>query len=399
MAPRCRLSIGWLTLFVVGTDLFMISPLLPAIAKEYGVPAAAAGLSVTVFSVTYMLGAPAIGCIADRLGRRATLVSCLLAFAAANWLTARAPGFGWLLASRIAAGAAAAGISPLIYAGVGEAAPAARRASWMAVAVSGLLSALCLGAPVGSLVAASCGSRQPFVGVAVLSFALAIANRVVWPADPRRGGVKTSPVAGIGAAVLSVRLAPTVLWAAALYGTYTYLGVALAGAGYAPAQSACAISLYGIAALAGTLIGGHAADRFGTQRTMLASLAGLALCLPLLGLSLNTGWTAGLMLMTASLCAQLFFPAQQAGLARDFPERRATALACNNSALFLGISLGSLIGGKAIASGGFIVDTTIGATIAGAAAISAVVTGPVRRAVIGTRHTSAAASSTRLIVH
>ena len=45
-----RLAIGWLTMFVIGTDLFVVSPLLPLIAVDYQISPAAAGLSVTVFS-------------------------------------------------------------------------------------------------------------------------------------------------------------------------------------------------------------------------------------------------------------------------------------------------------------------------------------------------------------
>jgi predicted MFS family arabinose efflux permease len=62
--------------------------------------------------------------------------------------------------------------------------------------------------------------------------------------------------------------------------------------------------------------------------------------------------------------AQTFLPAQQRGLANYVPERRATVLAWNSSALFLGISLGSLIGGQVLAVGGFATNLTISALIA-----------------------------------
>jgi MFS transporter, DHA1 family, purine base/nucleoside efflux pump len=44
--------IGWLTMFVVGTDLFVVSPVLPLISRDYDVSPASAGLCVTVFSLT-----------------------------------------------------------------------------------------------------------------------------------------------------------------------------------------------------------------------------------------------------------------------------------------------------------------------------------------------------------
>jgi predicted MFS family arabinose efflux permease len=367
MSPSWRLACGWLTLFVVGTDLFVISPLLPSIATEFDLSATTTGLGVTVFSLTYLLSAPLLGRLADRIGRRRTLLICLLGFAAANFLTGVAPGFGWLLAARIAAGAASSGVSPLIYAGVGEAAPAARRATWMAIAVSGLLLALSVGAPAGTLVASNWGWRAPFLVLGVLSLALIAANRLVWPADPRPDGATAVALPALTLADLAMRLLPTVLWATALYGVYTYLGVWLAGAGLSSSQVARAISFYGAGALAGTLLGGQAADRFGTRETMLASLAGLAACLSALAAGVGTGWTADIALLITSIFAQLFFPAQQAGLARQFPQRRAFVLAMNNSALFLGISLGSLTGGETLAWAGFGADAALGAVIACAA--------------------------------
>jgi predicted MFS family arabinose efflux permease len=105
--------------------------------------------------------------------------------------------------------------------------------------------------------------------------------------------------------------------------------------------------------MAGALIGGRLADRLGTKFMTGASLAGLCGGFLLLRLALSGGVFVELALGLSSAAAQLFFPAQQAGLARDFPEQSATVLAWNNSALFLGIALGSLIGGRAAAIGGF----------------------------------------------
>ncbi|GHO88523.1 MFS transporter [Dictyobacter formicarum] len=99
-----QLLIGWLTLFVIGTDLFVVSPLLPLVAGRYQISAGVAGWMVTAFSVMYMLAAPCCGLLADRLGRRSLLVAGLLGFAVANSLTGLASSFPWLLGSRLLAG-------------------------------------------------------------------------------------------------------------------------------------------------------------------------------------------------------------------------------------------------------------------------------------------------------
>jgi predicted MFS family arabinose efflux permease len=354
---------GWLTMFVVGSDLFAVSPLLPLIAADYGISPALAGLSVTVFSGAYMLSAPLLGHVADKIGRGRVLAFCLLAFATANLLTAEAGGLTWLLAARLVAGAAAAGISPSVYALVGGGAPYDRRATWLAIVVSGLLVALSLGAPIAGLAAASFGWPCVFVGLAVLSLLLIWANCRVWLDNHAAEGF-AAPLGRLTIAAIAPRLAPTVVWGTALYAMYTYLGTGLTSKGYSTEEIAAVLVLYGCGAICGVLIGGRMTDWLGARSTSAIGLAGLCFCFVLLGLALNAGVGVDLAFGVASAVAQLFFPAQQAGLANDFPARRAAILAWNNSALFLGISLGSLIGGQAVSLGGFDADLMISAAIA-----------------------------------
>jgi MFS transporter, DHA1 family, putative efflux transporter len=358
-----QLAIAWLTMFVVGSDLFVVSPLLPLISADYAVQPAAAGLSVTVFAVTYTLSAPALGHLADRVGRGRVLTYCLCTFGAANLLTAIAGDFTWLLATRIVAGAAAAGVSPSIYALAGNRAPPERRATRLAIVVSGLLMSLSFGTPIGLLIAVSLGWRFVFAALAALSLVLAWANNRVWH-DPSAAKSGAALPHRLTPTVLAARLAPTVLWSAALYAMYTYLGEGLSASGYSAEQIAEVILFYGCGAIAGTLIGGRVADRLGARTTISISLSGLSSCLLLLLVALHVGVIVDCAFGLASLSAQLFFPAQQLRLTNQFPNSRTAILAWNNSALFLGISLGSLIGGQAVAFGGFETDLIIAAAIA-----------------------------------
>jgi predicted MFS family arabinose efflux permease len=359
-----RLAIAWCTLFVVGTDLFVVSPLLPQIAASFDLPPAAAGLSVTAFAVTYMICAPLLGQIADRVGRRMMVSCCLVGFAAANLLTAMAPSFTWLLAARVVAGAMTAGVSPSIYALVGESAPPARRASWMAMAVSGLLCSLSFGTPLGALIGATFGWDKVFDLLAELSLLLVLANRWVWPVDAVATQAAGAASGQAALATLAPRLLPTVVWSTALYSVYTYLGAWLTRLGFSTEAIAQVILCYGIGALIGTLGGGRIADRIGAKTATGASLLGLCAVFMLLPLTLGPGVMIGLGFGLASAVAQVFFPAQQAGLVGDFPTRRATVLAWNNSSLFFGIALGSLVGGQLFAHGNFAASLMICAGIA-----------------------------------
>lgn len=362
-APVARLAIGWLTMFVIGTDLFVISPLLPLIAADYQTSPALAGLGVAVFALTYMISAPLLGHLADRIGRRRMLTCCLFGFATANLLTASAANFALLLSARLFAGAAAAGVSPSLYALVSGLAPPDRRATWLALVVSGLLVSLSLGAPIGGLAGASFGWPSIFAILAGFSLLLVWANRRVWPEDyPNTNIAAERPT--WATAVLGGRLAPMVAWSTALYGVYIYLGTGLAACGFSTEEIAAIILFYGCGAIGGVLIGGRMVDRLGAKLTSSVGLASLCACLLLAQFAIRAGTLVTFALAAASAAAQLFFPAQQAGLADDFPAQRATVLAWNNSALFLGISLGSLVGGQAISHGGFAANLRISTAIA-----------------------------------
>lgn len=376
-----RLATGWITLFVMGTDLFVISPLLPAIATDFAASPALAGLSVTLFSIVYMVTAPVLGQIADRYGRLKILTICLLVFGAANVATAFAGTFTWLLVARVIAGAAAAGVSPSVYALVGESAPAGRRATWLGVAVSGLLLSLSIGTPIGTIAGAAFGWQAVFLALALASIVLAVLNWVLWSGTSfgaRAAVLAPGPAAASGPAALARRLTPTIVWATSLYGMYTYLGAGLKAYGYSVEHIASTLVAYGAGAIVGTLLGGRLADWRGVKFATGLSIA--ALCATFLALEavLAAGGPVALVLGIASAAAQIFFPAQQAGLANDFPHQRATALAWNNSALFLGISLGSLTGGQAMAYGGFAADVLVSSGVAVAAWLvnAAVVPGP-----------------------
>jgi predicted MFS family arabinose efflux permease len=378
--PPAELAVGWLTMFLIGTELFIFSPLLPTLAVNYDVSSDVAGLCVTTFSFAYMITAPLFGHVSDRVGKRRVLICCLLAFGTANLLTALAVNFPLLLALRLFAGAAAAGVSPSIYALVGDAAPPNRRATWLALTVSGLLVSIALGASPAGLVGATFGWGAVFVALAGFSLALVALNCWVWPCDCRPEGAADPSRNRLAMASLTRRLMPMILWGTGLYGVYTYLGAGLVALGFSKSQVARAVMVYGCGAIAGTLIGGRLVDRLGAKCTAGASLAGLCVCFLLLFLACRAGALIDMAIGLSAAVAQLFFPAQQSGLANDFPARRAAVLAWNNSALFFGISLGSLVGGEAVAIGGFDMTLIICAAIIFAGCIInwIVVPGPAR---------------------
>jgi predicted MFS family arabinose efflux permease len=359
-----RLAVSWATLFIVGTDLFVVSPILPLIAGDYGVGARGAGLTVMTFALGYVVAAPLFGHLADWLGRRRVLTVCLAVFAAANLLTAEAHFLPAMLAARLLCGIAAAGVTPSIYVLAGTSAPAGRRGTWIAIVLTGLLSSLPLGAPIGAMISLKLGWPSIFIGIAGSSLLLVPVHKSIWPGVSVAAAPRARTPDGFTAAALASRLAPTVAWSTALYGMYTYLGSGLTTLGYTPGAIAEIVAIYGVAAFAGALLGGRIADRLGPAVAIRVSLTGLSVCLMLLWFAIPRGVMVELAFGLTSLLAQLFFPAQQSLLLGAFPTRNSTVLAWNNSALFLGMALGSVVGGQAMAVGGFTMILPISAMFA-----------------------------------
>jgi predicted MFS family arabinose efflux permease len=343
--------VGWLTLFLIGTDLFVISPLLPRMASDLGVSPALAGLTVTVFALAYLVGGPALGALADRRGHARVLMAALLLFAAANLATGFSTSLAALLASRAVAGFAASGITPSVYALISAAAPAGRRATWLATVTSGLLLALITGAPAGSLLGSALGWHATF---AVLAAAAVVMFLVTWYTTRRPAGAAGSEPgqsqdAGPRPSVLARLRAVSVtsLWALAVYGVYTYLGTIIGSYLHAAAAIvAAALACYGVGALVGNLAGGRLTDWLGASRARLVALVGLTAALVVLAAAVHGG-TAPVLpaLALLGLAAYPFFTAQQARLALAFPAASGSILAWNNSAMYAGILTGSALGG------------------------------------------------------
>jgi predicted MFS family arabinose efflux permease len=359
--------LAFCTLLVVGTDLFVVSPLLPDLAHEYGTTPGAAGSTVTVFSIAYMVAAPFSGSLADRLGRRTVLAAGLSCFGVANLLTAAAPTFSVLLVARAVAGIAASSITPSVLALVGQSAPSDRRASWMSTAMAGFLISLTTGAPSGTAAAAALGWRSAFVGIGVLAVALAPVNWLAW-----RGVETAAPLAhGVGEDRLGLptrirAVSVTGIWALSVYAFYTYLGTVLSqDAGFSASLIATALVVYGVGAVLGTLAGGRLADRFGAGRIVGLSLLALAGAQLLVGSLLHA--PSALLIVALALFALAAYPclpAYQSRLVTRFGRQSGSVLAWNSSFMYLGTSVGAALGGAVLSRWGFFWITVIGAVVA-----------------------------------
>lgn len=352
--PAGWLSVGAATLFIVGTDVFVVSPLLPSIAAEFDVTPAIAGWLVTAMSITYACGSPLMGALFDRFAdqRRLILWGGLILFCLANLGTGFASAFGMLLACRAAAGVALAAIAPCVYAYISDLAPAGRRAAWLSIVVSGNLTGLWAGTPLGTLIADQFGWRFTFWLLAALSLLLAWINLVIWPSRDRTKGLLPEAAPPVTLMFRSVLV--TVYWSAAMYGVYTYLGTALAeDIGFSPAQVAASLIAYGLGAMLGSLNGGRLADKWGAKAVSSASLLALVALLSGVALLYRHGiWLYGILFLWAFV-GYAFVPSYQSRLGLEYPAFLGRIMAWNITGMYIGMTVGSYAGGPVYQAWGF----------------------------------------------
>jgi len=156
---HASLAILFVIVFVDLLGFGMVIPVMPLYAEELGAPREWIGLLMAGYSGMQFLFAPFWGRLSDQLGRRPVLLVSIAMSALAFTGYALAPSFGWLLVSRLFAGAATANI-PIAQAYVADVTPPEGRARGMGLigaafglgfvlgpAIGGLLSGISLGAP------------------------------------------------------------------------------------------------------------------------------------------------------------------------------------------------------------------------------------------------------------
>lgn len=152
----------------------VVSPVIPLFAKDFGVSAAAVGLTLTVFALARLILNVPAGIIADRYGRRYLLVGGPIITAVGMVGSGLADSIGELLVWRFIAGAGSAFYmsGAMIY--LIDIARPEQRTRYVAINQWSLSVGFALGPGVGGLVGAQYGLSAPFFVVGVMSILTAV---------------------------------------------------------------------------------------------------------------------------------------------------------------------------------------------------------------------------------
>ncbi|MEB6612494.1 MFS transporter [Staphylococcus pasteuri] len=339
-----ELVISWITLFIIGTDLFVISPVLPNIQQNFDISKYEASWSVTVFSIMYAIMAPIFGILADKWGKKRNIVVGSIFFALSNFLTFLTPNFVLLLISRIIAGTSASMITSSVFAITGDLAPSSKKGLWLSIATSGFLTSIWIGAPLGNLLSNITNWRTVFLYLSITSIISAILIIFIYPNHINSGSTRQLDAKTLSPIIKDVVV--TTFWAFAIYGLYTYLGSALRDINHLNSSIVgVAFVFYGVGALVGSLLGGVLSDRLKNNTLISSTFIGLAIALVLVGITFKNIYLVYPLLTLLGISGYIVFSAFQAFISKRHRETSGSAMSWNQTAMYLGITLSSVVGG------------------------------------------------------
>lgn len=343
--------------FAVGTDAFIVSAFLPEMARELGVTTAMAGQSVTIFALAYALLAPVIATLTAALPRRRLLVAALFLLGLANIASALAPSFGFLIATRIVAAAAAAAYTPNAGAAAAQLVGPEQRARALAIVIGGLSVSTALGVPLGHVASTLFDWRAALTLVGLLAFGALLGVALLMPhlaGSPRVSLVERLSVLRRPHAMIVLPL--TVLGMTACYVPYAYTLPLLADLLVPAAWVTFMLFCYGVGAMTGNYVSGVMTDRRGPIAVLVGGysllIVALAALLVLSALQVAShAIVVGLLVFFWGAATWSQSPAQQTRLIAAAPEQAPVAIALNASAIYAGIAAGTAIGGATIGHG------------------------------------------------
>ncbi len=348
----------WLAVatFTTGIDGYVLAGLLPDIAEDLDVTAAAAGQLVAVFALTSALAGPVLGAVTGGWEQRGTIMAALSVFVLGNLVNAVAPTYAVAMGGRVVAalggcllGAAVTGYAVHL---VGP----RHRGRALSVVLGGWMTATALGVPVGLLLGQS-SWRFPLLMVSAVGLValVGIARHLPRLRHPAASlGERLRPLTQprlVGGLLVSTGVL------CASYACFTY-AVLILGPAYPASWMIIVIMCgYGVASMAGNALTGRLADRFSPVRVLSAILA-LLLLNALFG---TLALTVAAAVAPAVLGLAWFLVAgigngghavpQQARLAAMAPSSVPVVMALNASAVSLGSALGGGLGGVALTAG------------------------------------------------
>ncbi|MGO2576550.1 MAG: MFS transporter [Brevibacterium aurantiacum] len=353
----------WLAVALEGFDLVVLGAVIPELlaTNAIGFTPEAATLVATLSLVGVGLGAAAVGPIADRFGRRYTIIFCVLFFSIFTILVAFSPNVALFTTFRFIAGLALGAVMPGCLAYISEHNKSGKTGKATTLTMTGYHA----GAVAISLLAVFYSHNWHLLFIAGGVAGLVLVPLLWWKLPESQEFVEAqssttaAPKTGMaGLFVGRFKLVTIGVWAASfmglllVYGLNTWLPKIMADAGYEVSDSLVMLFVMNIGAVVGLVIAGWLADKHGTKPIvlmwfLLAAVFLAALSIPMTSqILLNIAvFITGVFVFSAQVLVYAFVSAIYP------PTARGTALGMASAVGRLGAIVGPFITGTLVTAG------------------------------------------------
>ncbi|MFB9328866.1 MFS transporter [Paenibacillus aurantiacus] len=277
-------ALFFLVMFVIGTDTFLISPLIPTLQALFHIPTAYSGWMVGAYALGYALFALIAGPLSDGWNRKKVMFFGMVGFSVSTALCGFATGFWSMFLFRLLAGVSAAFAAPQVWASIPALIPAPRIAQVSGIVMAGLAASQAFGIPLGSLLASTHWS-YPFFTIGACSLAVAAFISYALPdMKPNLDPAARTPIFSRYLPLLQSRIARRAflahfLFQCGFFAAFSFIGKWVTDRFHLSVDQAGYVMFFlGLGNIVGSLGGAYAVKTFNRFRTLAAGFLVAIVC-------------------------------------------------------------------------------------------------------------------------
>lgn len=318
-----------------GFDVYAIAFAAPAIAHAWRIDQASLGIIMAMDLVGMGIGAFLLGLVADRLGRRPTIIGCLLVMAAGMGAAGMAPDTAFLATTRLVVGLGIGGLLATSSAMVAELSSDEARSRAVTLLIGGFsLGAIAGGTLNGWLLDESARWQVVFEAGAVATAALVVPVLLFVPesptfrlrsALPHARPTRDDQLDAGGGYRQSVLTAAFFLYMISLYFLMKWIPKLVSDLGHSASAAGGVLVWAQVGGLAGTLLIGWLATRRDIAGLVASALAGGAVAVAAFGFASSDLDALTVIAATAGFCIIAANSGFYSIIVQSFPARSRAA--------------------------------------------------------------------------
>ena len=340
-----------LAAFAIGTAEFVIAGILPQIATSLSITEGQAGYLISAYALAIVIGGPILTIYLARFNKKMVLIGLMALFIIGNVLSALAPSYPLLLASRVIAGLVQGpfyGIGAVVATNLVSEKIAGRAVGQM---FAGLTLANVLGVPAGTWVSLQFGWHTTFFTVAALGTIamISILTSIKSTGHSEAKDIKTQLMA-FKNPMLLISLAITAFAWSGFMTLYGYLApIAMHITGYSQESVTWILVIVGVGLIIGNTLGGRSSDKDLGKASMFWAIA-MIVSLVVVGLVVDNKILFVAAAFVFGIASFANVPAMQLRVMKHGGEGQELAATANISAFNLANAFGGFLGGMVLDS-------------------------------------------------